>query len=315
MAGNDRLLSICCLGYRHAPFIRDCISSIWQDDWPEKEIIAMDDGSGDGSVEVLQELASQSPCPFTVLEQDNTGNVPANFNKLFKSSRGRFVLFTSLDDMQLNGAITARMERLLADDSCAFAAHTQGLALKGDRMAPERTPLSGLQPSAADILAMERSQLHSFYIQGAVFRREPLEAVGCFSENMLGDDIVLRTKILLWIQANSGKHFALIDEPGFIYRRHDGNLSRNTLRQLKLVCQYYERFWPGKPYPPMLKQWLLGGLDLEPWNKILEVFAQTPQMSAFLLDPEVQRSLRLNAVRDYVGEQRAQEREKTQDAV
>ena len=308
MPGTDKvpaapLLSVCCLGYRHAPYIRECIGSLWEGGWPGLEIVAMDDGSGDGSTGILRELQAESPCPFTVLEQENTGNVPGNFNRLFQASRGDFVLFTSLDDMQVGGALKARMERLLADENCVFAAHTRALALEeGAGLRPENTPLAGKNPDAAAVLELERTKFHSFFIQGAVFRRSAVEAVHAFNPNMLGDDIVLRTKLLFHILAHPGLGFALIHEPGFIYRRHAGNISRNVLRQVELAFQYYEHFWRGRPYPPILKNWLLRGLNEVPYADILRAFTFSERAAGYLLDADIQQALRLNAVRSFARE-------------
>lgn len=311
MPGNENLLSVCCLGYRHAPFIRDCVTSIWQDPWPEKEIVAMDDGSGDGSVEILKELKKESPCPFTIIEQENSGNVPANFNKIFKASRGDFVLFTSLDDMQIPGALEARMDRLLEDGTRVFSAHTKGFALEGRALRPETTPMDLLRGSdddaktlATKALELERTQFHSFYIQGAVFRRDVVQAVHGFSENMIGDDIVLRTKLFFHLLAHPELSFSLIGEPGFVYRRHPGNVSQNVMRQLRLALQYCDKFWRGSPYPEMVKCWLLTGLDVEPWNRILDVFTLTDRASSLLLDGDVREALRINAVKSYVEERK-----------
>lgn len=303
MPGNE-LLSVCCLGYRHAMYIKDCIMTIWQDSWPIKEIIAMDDGSGDGSVEALRQLQAESPCPFTVLEQEHTGNIPANFNRLFREARGDFVLFTSLDDMQLPQALEVRMERLLANDKCAFAVHAKGFAMETSRrLSPEITPIAGMDPAAAKALELERTQLHSFYIQGAVFRRSVIEAVHGFSENMIGDDIVLRTKIFFHLLAHPELSFSIIDEPGFIYRRHHGNVSRNVMRQIELALQYFDKFWRGSPYPKMIKNWLLEGLAVEPYDKIIRAFTFTDKAAVLLADADVQEALKINAVRSYMLEQ------------
>lgn len=305
MPGKDKLLSICALGYRHAPFIRDCVRRVWEDPYPAKEIVAMDDGSKDGSVELLKELQAESPCPFTVLEQENSGNVPANFNKLLKAARGDYILFTSLDDMQIPGALEARMERLLADEKCAFAAHTRGFTIAGNsrELMPETTPASGLAPDPRLFLELERTQFHSFYIQGAVFRRDLVEAVQSFSEAMIGDDIVLRTKIFFHLLKHPELTFSLIEEPGFIYRRHPGNVSQDVLRQLKLAFQYCDRFWKDKPYPEMMKAWLLTGLQVEPYEKIIEIFAMNDRSSKYLLDKDVREELRFNAARSYLKEE------------
>jgi len=300
MHGNE-LLSICCLGYKHAPFIKDCITSLWKDSWFKKEIIALDDGSDDGSVEILRELQKESPCPFTVLEQNNTGNVPANFNRLFRESHGDFIVFTSLDDMQIPGSLECRMEHLLSDKNCVFVAHTKALAREEKRtLRLELTPLTGKVPDAAKALEIERTQLHSFFIQGATFRRSIIDDVRGFNENMIGDDIVLRTKIYFHLISHRELKFKLIDEPGFIYRKHTGNLSSNVIRQLKLAFQYYDKFWRDKQYPQMLKSWLLTGLSVEPFEKIIEMFALNSDASIFLYDKDIKKALCINAAKSYL---------------
>lgn len=309
MHGN-KLLSICCLGYRHAPFIKDCITTIWQDSWPEKEIIAMDDGSADGSEEMLKALQAESPCPFTILEQNNTGNIPANFNRLFKASRGDFVLFTALDDMQIPGAMEARMERLLENDKCVFAVHTTGFVLESEgKLRLETTPVHGMCPNAAEMLELERTQFHSFYIQAAIFRRSIIEAVNGFSARLIGDDIVLRTKIFFHLIAHPELTFSFIDEPGFIYRRHHGNISANVMRQLELAFQYCDRFWKEESYPEILKCWLLTGLEELPYEEAIKAFRLSPGASTFLADPDVQNALKLSAVKSFLMEQKGKHQE------
>lgn len=304
MPGNKKLLSICCLGYRHAPFIKDCVRKILEDPYPHKEIVAMDDGSNDGSVEILKELQAGSPCPFTVLEQENCGNVPANFNKLFKAAKGDFILFTSLDDMQVPGALQARMDKMLANDKCVFAAHTKGFTIDGNGRdaRSEITPAASFPPDARLLLELERTQFHSFYIQGAIFRRDLIEAVHGFNENMIGDDIVLRTKIFFHILAHPELNFSLINEPGFIYRRHSGNVSQNVMRQIQLAFQYYDKFWKGHKYPEMIKCWLLTGLTALPYEKVMDIFSLAPGSTKLLMDEDVRVALKMNAVKSFMEE-------------
>ena len=229
MSSNGRLLSVCCLGYRDAPYIRDCITTIWQDSWPNIEIVAMDDGSEDGSLEILKELQGESPCPFTVLEQENTGNVPANFNRLLKAAHGDFVLFTALDDMQIPGALEARMERLLANGHRLFAAHTKAFVLEDNKkLLPTVMLLTDSSGEAPDMLELDPAAAYSFSIQGAVFRRRAVEAVNGFSGARIGAGFFLRATLILHILAHETLAFSLIDEPGFICRRHRSDLSKKV---------------------------------------------------------------------------------------
>lgn len=239
MPGKDTLLSVCCLGYRDAPYIRDCITTIWQDSWPNIEIVAMDDGSKDGSLEILKELEGESPCPFTVLEQENTGNVPANFNRLLKAAHGDFVLFTALDDMQIPGALEARMERLLANEHSVFAAHTKAFVLEDNKkLQPRILFFTDSSKATAPMPELEPAQVYSFPIQSAVFRRSALGAINGFSGTMLGSDCFPRTTLIFHIFAHPTFTFSLIDAPGFICRRHRKNSPKKVEGKMDLTIQY-----------------------------------------------------------------------------
>ena len=86
------LCSICCLGYNHAEFLTECIVSIWDQTYRNIEIIAVDDGSSDKSVEILNQLKNRSPFKMTVISQSNTGNIGKNFNTAMKQFKGSLYL-------------------------------------------------------------------------------------------------------------------------------------------------------------------------------------------------------------------------------
>jgi alpha-1,3-rhamnosyltransferase len=48
------------------------------------EILVLDDGSDNSSVNVLQELSRRSPFPMKVMVQENTGNIGKNINRIIK---------------------------------------------------------------------------------------------------------------------------------------------------------------------------------------------------------------------------------------
>lgn len=291
--GNEPLCSICCVGYKHAAYLEYCVKSIWENTYGRIEIIALDDGSQDGSVEKLEALAAQSPCPFTVLAQENTGNVPLNFNKAFRASKGRYILFISLDDMLLPDSISSKMELAAKDASLAFVANTMCLKLLPEGiLARETFPLGNVKKHDLEtFLLLERTYYHSFYIQNAIFRRDALEQVGVFSENMIGDDIVLRTKILFWLAKHRECGFALIPKPGFIYRDHAGNVHKNMIRQMNLVLQYHEKFWRNHPLPPVIKDWLLHMIKENTREEALTVFSGHPIARPLLEDKDITTAL------------------------
>ena len=66
---NNPLISVCCVSYNHEKFITKCLESIWNQDYKNIEIIVVDDGSSDNSVNILENLKSKSPFPMTILTQ------------------------------------------------------------------------------------------------------------------------------------------------------------------------------------------------------------------------------------------------------
>jgi glycosyltransferase involved in cell wall biosynthesis len=84
---NTPLVSICCITYNHAPFIRECIDGflMQQTDF-EFEIIIHDDASNDGTKEILLEYKNKYPDKFNLVLQ--------NENQWTKGARGIFARFT-----------------------------------------------------------------------------------------------------------------------------------------------------------------------------------------------------------------------------
>lgn len=105
---KKNLCSVCCLGYNHANFLEQTIRSIWNDGYQDIEIIALDDGSSDESVKILNELADKSPFPMRVIAQENTGHIAKNINRLLKYASGEFVAVIALDDVYDKGCISKK---------------------------------------------------------------------------------------------------------------------------------------------------------------------------------------------------------------
>lgn len=96
------LVSICINNYNYAAFLRDSIESALQQSYIRSEVIVVDDGSTDGSREILAEYADRA----TIILQDNQGQSGAA-NAAFSASRGDILLFLDSDDMLKPDAVEA----------------------------------------------------------------------------------------------------------------------------------------------------------------------------------------------------------------
>lgn len=293
---KERLLSICCLGYCHANYISDAIRSIRDIDYDRIEVVVVDDGSSDNSVALLEEFSGAVPFKMTVVAQSNTGNVGLNFNNAYRRSVGDLVAFISLDDVYNSSVMLKQIEMMNADPGLAFVASSKTVSIDNDGYVTTKAaqlplysqPVGGVE----DLLELEYSELGSFYIQSAVFRREVIDAVGAFDEDMTGDDIVLRTKIFRYLQDNPGYRFEILRENSFFYRLHGSNVHRNFPRQVRIVTEYLGRYWAGRRNPKLLVDWTCAYVSDNPFDDCVELFSMNGRAAALLSEDRIRRCLR-----------------------
>jgi alpha-1,3-rhamnosyltransferase len=90
------LVSIVVPCYNHEQFVTQCIDSIMAQTYRHFELIVIDDGSSDGSREILTALAERYL--FTLIFQDNIG-LSNTLNRGFKEfSKGDLLTFCATDD-------------------------------------------------------------------------------------------------------------------------------------------------------------------------------------------------------------------------
>jgi glycosyltransferase involved in cell wall biosynthesis len=89
-----RLLSIIICNHNYEAFVAQAIESALAIDWPDVEIIVVDDGSTDRSRSIIAAYADR----VTVIHQENAGQWSA-CNAGFARSRGDVVIFLDSDDL------------------------------------------------------------------------------------------------------------------------------------------------------------------------------------------------------------------------
>lgn len=95
-AGRERppLVSIVIVSYNYARYLRQAVESALAQNYSPIEVIAVDDGSTDGSQELLQEFVDR----VSLVLKANGGETSA-VNAGFAHSRGEIVLFLDSDDV------------------------------------------------------------------------------------------------------------------------------------------------------------------------------------------------------------------------
>lgn len=86
--------SIVISNYNYAPYLAEAIESALAVDWPDVEVIVVDDGSTDGSRDIIRSYGTRIIPVF----QENSGQLAA-YEAGFALSRGQYIVFLDSDDL------------------------------------------------------------------------------------------------------------------------------------------------------------------------------------------------------------------------
>lgn len=103
------LISVVIPSYNHSRYLKAAIDSILAQDYPQVELIVIDDGSTDSS----QQILAAHPGQFHREFQPNQGQV-ATLNRGWQMSKGDIIGYLSADDVLLPGCISAAVQCLEA---------------------------------------------------------------------------------------------------------------------------------------------------------------------------------------------------------
>ena len=120
-ADQAPLISIVVPVYNHQDYVAETLSSLLAQTYPHLELIAVNDGSTDQSLEVLK--AYRDRCErrfarFLLIDQENAG-VATTLNRGIEAARGALVYLIASDDLATPDAIASLASALGADfDLC-----------------------------------------------------------------------------------------------------------------------------------------------------------------------------------------------------
>lgn len=103
------LVSIVASCFNMQKFLEEAIKSIFAQDYPNFEVIIVNDGSSDDSLAILKRL--QQTYDFQLYSQPNQG-VSAALNHGLRYAKGVYVTTPDLDDIMLPGSLRIRAEYL-----------------------------------------------------------------------------------------------------------------------------------------------------------------------------------------------------------
>lgn len=177
-------LSVIIPTFNRSSMIVEALNSLVEQSYRPLEIVVVDDGSTDGTPEILENFSSKltdSELTFKLLFTDNQG-APKARNLGFRESSGTYISFMDSDDLTCNGGFSVLLNTLKDDSSLDFAyGRVSVVSLdEDDAEFKERTVGETYCDSSSSISG------YHWHTMGAVYSRALLNKVGPWNEKLTG---------------------------------------------------------------------------------------------------------------------------------
>ena len=208
------MISVCMATYNGAKFIREQISSILSQLSESDEVIISDDGSTDGTIEIIKSFKDSRIHLFL----NHFHNHILNFEFSLKQASGKYIFLSDQDDVWLSGKVTI-MRKYLDEGFCLVSSnnYVTDASLKITMNSFYKEPVDKRN-------GFFRNLLHNRFVGCCLaFDRQVLEAALPFPTGLITHD----TWIGLIAECIGKTKF--IDDRLIYFRRHSNNTSHTLL--------------------------------------------------------------------------------------
>ena len=249
------LVSVILPVYNMAEYVGPAIESVLAQDYEAFELLVVDDGSTDGTEDIVAPYADPSRPEYDervrYVSQPNQGKASA-VNHGLNLSTGAYITILDADDKLPSGSLSLRYTALEGDEA------TKGLAIGGFEVFDSEGKTVGGRPvlRVSDPESLYRNFFFyyksPFHLNACLFPRELHERVGPFDNRLHRcQDIDYSIRLL-----KAANQVTWVHEPVYQYRKHRSEytervrIRRETLTHRSLV--YWKNYQGWRRYVAVL---------------------------------------------------------------
>ena len=231
--------------YNTSLYLRQSIESVINQTFTNWELICINDGSTDNSLEILEEYASKDP-RITIIDQENQGLSCAR-NSGLEIAQGDYITFIDSDDFYAKNFLEVVYNNIKTKQGYADIVGCNFKKIKSlkDDIKKHCAPAK-IYKDALKVLLHPKNFIH-FNVWNKLYKREVIEGYR-FVPNMLYEDWVFNCQI--FEHANS---FVWINSPLYGYRISKDSIMRSSYNEKKIndyvrgIEEVYNHFNNKKP--------------------------------------------------------------------
>lgn len=117
------LVSVAIITYNQKGYLRECIESVLTQDYSNLEVVVADDGSTDGTQDMLREYAAKYPGMFVLVLSDKNRGITNNSNSAHFACSGKYIAWMGGDDLMLSDKINKQVNFMENNPDCTICYH------------------------------------------------------------------------------------------------------------------------------------------------------------------------------------------------
>jgi glycosyltransferase involved in cell wall biosynthesis len=225
------LISVVIPTYNRSSLIGKSIESVFSQDYPNLEVIVVDDGSTDDTQQVIEVLKNPKLRYFR--HEQNRG-APAARNTGLHQARGEYIAFLDSDDAWIPGKLSKQMEVMLRSDGDV------ALVYGGMRKIDDEGNTTGYKKPR------KRGNIYQSLLKDNIIgstsipllKTKVVKETGGFDEELRS-----RQDYDLWLRIAKLYKVDFVPEPLVLYRVHRNRISGNVDAQLQGTHRVLEKYF------------------------------------------------------------------------
>jgi glycosyltransferase involved in cell wall biosynthesis len=244
-------------------YLAETADSVFAQTFPDWEMILIDDGSTDGSVELAEDLTRRDPARvrFVAGAAGTSQGASITRNRGLREARGEWIAFLDADDIWLPEKMERQRKILIANPDAAMTFARVRYFYDDPSVAPERDQIIGSLHEgiySPPVLAREFLLDADVYPcpSATLIRADLLRAVGGFEERFRK----VRTDLAVWVKLSA--RFPVYADPAILvrYRQHaessvarlfrdENQYNANELLFAEWLAEHIETLAPAQRRP------------------------------------------------------------------
>lgn len=253
---NQSLVSVVIPCYNHEKFVQDCIKSVIDQTYQNIELIIIDDGSKDQSVEKIKEMVGLCNKRFTNFDfryRPNKG-LTHTLNESLDWVKGEFLILIASDDYMTSDRVEIQVE-ILRNNPEYYACSGSQLKIDENGCKLEYKFQNNLIKKN---IVKDRKNIfkssNNIYSPTTMFRTSVIKDLGGYNPNILIEDLYIFYKAAL----NDFKHLQVTNVFTY-YRVHGSNNHKRYIWMHENKMKILEDLKGEKEYNELKKLVLLEG--------------------------------------------------------